>query len=98
VNWNSQPFGTAVNNPASASRTSSIIVGTPAACANSTPNAYVSGWDVTPDVQAFVNGTAINNGWMIRDDVEDGAGDTVQFANSTQGLATASPQLIVTYR
>jgi hypothetical protein len=70
ITWNNQPFGTTLNNPASASRTASSNIGA-APCTNTGVNAYTTGWDVTADLAAFVAGTATNNGWMIRDDVED---------------------------
>jgi hypothetical protein len=34
------------------------------------PNRFVS-WDVTSDVQAFVQGIAPNNGWLVKDEKED---------------------------
>jgi len=98
ITWNNQPFGTAVNNPASASRTSSSNIGA-APCAITSVNAYTTGWDVTADVAAFVAGTATNNGWMIRDDVEN-ASTTIRtttfYARETNSVASA--QLIVDYK
>src|SRR5215208_5746099 len=42
LTWNNQPFGTTINNPATASRTDSFDVGTPSACENKAAG-YVSG-------------------------------------------------------
>lgn len=99
VTWNNQPFGTTLNNPASGSATSSTTVGAGSGCANTTLNSYISGWDVTTDVQAFVDGTATNRGWMVRDDSEGSAtARSIAFASSNLNNASDSPQLIVTYR
>lgn len=95
VTWNNQPFGTSINNPPTASRTSSINVGT-APCQNSTINQYVSGWNVTTDVQAFMTGTA-NNGWMIRDDVENSGTARTSIFYAKNANTIAAPQLIVNY-
>jgi hypothetical protein len=97
ITWNNQPFGTSVNNPASGSRTSSFSVG-PAACGN-TATGYVTGGDVTADVQAFVSSTATNFGWMIRDDVENASTTArdAQYAPRETNVLTASPQLVITY-
>ena len=97
ITWNNQPFGTSLNNPASASRTSSINVGA-APCQNQTNNTYISGWDVAADVQAYVNGTATNYGWMVRDDVENSAtARTGSFATKNANFLVAAPQLVVNY-
>ena len=98
LTWNNQPFGTATNNPASASRTSSINVGNGLGCQNSSASQYVTGWDVTTDVSAFVTGTA-NYGWMIRMDLENSspARSTAYVAREANN-ANRSPQLIVDYR
>ena len=97
LTWNNQPFGTSINNPASGSRTSSLDVGA-SPCQNSASTQYVTGWAVAADVQAFVSGTATNNGWMIRDDVE-GSSTTRTGTYSTKNLGTLAraPQLVVTY-
>jgi len=96
ITWNTQPFGTTVNNPATASRTDSFDVGSPGGCENATVG-YVSGANVTADVAAFVTGTA-NYGWMLRDDAEN-SGTTRTITFSTKELATLAqaPQLVVTY-
>lgn len=98
VTWNSQPFGTAINNPPAASRTDSFNVGAPAGCENLTNNGYVTGADVTADVAAFVAGSATNRGWMLRDDVEGSAtARTWTAASKNLGTLARAPQLIVTY-
>jgi hypothetical protein len=97
ITWNNQPFGTTINNPAQSLRQSSLTIGTPAGCQN-TAGGYVGGWDVTPDVQSFVAGTVTNNGWMIRDDVENSATAFLQgYASKSVNSTVAMPQLLVTY-
>ena len=97
ITWNNQPFGTSINNPPSIQRTASMNVGA-APCANSTNNAYVTGWNVTTDVAAFVAGTATNSGWMIRDDVEGSATSrNARYVSSEANQPPQGPQLIVTY-
>jgi hypothetical protein len=94
--WSNQPFGTSINNPPTASRTSSSNIGA-APCTNTADNVYTSGWDVTSDVRAFVTGT-VNNGWMIRDDIENSGSTarTTTFYSSDTG-SIASAQLIINY-
>jgi hypothetical protein len=90
ITWANQPSS-------SASPTSSAVVGALLGCTNGTPLAYV-GWDVTADVQAFADGTATNNGWVVRDRTEGAA--VVQaavFASRNNGVAAAAPLLTVTY-
>lgn len=98
LTWNNQPFGTAINNPASATATDTFQAGTPAGCANRTTGTYLTGASVTTDVAAFVAGSATNNGWMLRDDVE-GAATTVTITVSGKELGTVAqvPQLVVVY-
>jgi len=96
VTWNTQPFGTAINNPATASRTSSITIGT-APC-GTTAVGYGAGWDVKADVTAFVAGSATNRGWMIRDDVENsGTSRQTRYTSTQSGTATQAPQLLIVY-
>ena len=97
ITWNNQPFGTSSNNPPSGQRTDSIDVGA-APCQNSTTGAYVSGWDVATDVQAFVSGTATNYGWMIRDDVESSSTTrTSTYTTKDANVLARAPQLVVVY-
>lgn len=97
ITWNNQPFGTTINNPPTAQRTASLDVGA-SPCQNSTNTQYVSGWDVTTDVAAFVAGTATNDGWMIRDDVEGSVPTrTGTYSSKNLGTLSRSPQLVVGY-
>jgi len=97
ITWNTQPFGTTLNNPATASRTDSFDAGSVAGCQNLAAG-YVTGADVTTDVAAFVAGSATNNGWMIRDDTENSVTTrTATFSAKNLGTLAQAPQLIVTY-
>src|SRR5438132_4592744 len=98
ITWNNQPFGTAINNPPTASRSGSFTVGTPAGCQNLATGAYLVGGTVTSDVAAFVAGSVTNFGWMLRDDAE-GSATTRTMTFSSKELATVgqAPQLVVTY-
>lgn len=97
ITWNGQPFGTAINNPPAASRTTSFTVGTPAGCGHRVAG-YLSGVSVTADVAAFVSGSATNFGWMIRDDVEaTSPARTTTFSSKDLGTISQAPQLIVSY-
>ncbi|HEY8178535.1 MAG TPA: DNRLRE domain-containing protein [Candidatus Limnocylindria bacterium] len=98
LTWNNQPFGAAINNPATASRTGTFDVGTPVGCQNRTANAYVVGGTVTTDVAAFVAGSSTNFGWMLRDDAEGSAtARTTTFSAKNLGTAAQGPQLVITY-
>lgn len=98
LTWNNQPFGTAINNPATGSRTGTFSVGTPVGCQNQSTGAYVTGGTVTTDVAKFVAGTATNFGWMIRDDTEGSATTrTATFAAKELGTVAQEPQLVITY-
>jgi hypothetical protein len=98
ITWNNEPFGTAINNPPTASRTGSFTVGTAAGCVNQNTGAYVTGATATSDVASFVAGGATNFGWMIRDDVENSAtGRTESFSTKDLGTVAQAPQLVVTY-
>jgi hypothetical protein len=98
LTWNNQPFGAAINNPATASRTGTFDVGTPVGCQNRTNNSYVVGGTVTTDVAAFVAGSSTNFGWMLRDDAEGSAtARTTTFSAKNLGTAAQGPQLVITY-
>jgi len=99
ITWNNQPFGNAINSPASGTRTDSITVGSGAGCTIGSAAQYVP-WNVTTNVGNFVSGGATNFGWMIRDDAEgaNGAGFTVTFSTSNAASVPQAPQLVVTYR
>ena len=97
ITWNTQPFGTALNNPASASASDTFTVGTPAGCTNQAA-AYITDGDVTTDVTAFVASPATNFGWMLRDDVESSAtARTATFSAKELGTLAREPQLVVSY-
>ena len=97
ITWNNQPFGTTLNNPATASRTGSFGTGAVSGCQNLAVG-YAAGADVTADVSVFVAGTATNNGWMIRDDTENSAtARTTTFSAKNLGTLAQTPQLVVTY-
>jgi len=98
ITWNNQPFGTAINNPPTASRSGSFTVGTPAGCQNQATGVYLVGGTVTSDVAAFVAGSATNFGWMLRDDTEGSATTrTVTFSSKELATVGQAPQLVVTY-
>ena len=97
LTWNNQPFGTAINNPPTGSRSGTFSVGTPVGCQNRVAG-YVTGGTVTSDVASFVAGSVTNFGWMIRDDTE-GSGTTRTSTFSAKELANVAqePQLVITY-
>lgn len=97
LTWNNQPFGTALNNPPTASRTGTFSVGTAAGCQNQTAGTYVTGGTVTSDVALFVAGTSTNFGWMIRDDAEGPPPRTATFSAKEGGTVAQAPQLVITY-
>jgi hypothetical protein len=99
ITWNNQPFGTAINNPASGTRMDSITVGSGAGCTIGSAAQYVP-WNVTTNVANFISGGATNFGWMIRDDAEgaNGLGFAVTFSTSDAGTVPQAPQLVVTYK
>jgi hypothetical protein len=98
ITWNNQPFGSAINNPASGSASDTFAIGIPVGCQNATANVFIVGATMTSDVAAFVAGTATNFGWMLRDDVEGSASIlTSTFSAKNLGTASQAPQLVVTY-
>jgi hypothetical protein len=86
LTWNNQP-GVA----ASATATTTVCT------AGSCNNKYYS-VAVTPDVAAFVAGTAVNRGWRISDSVE---GSTLlyetAFRTKDQNSAATAPELVIVY-
>lgn len=54
-------------------------------------------WDITGDVQAFVNGTLTNNGWLIKDTVEDDSQDYWFFDSKEAANASYRPYLLIDY-
>jgi hypothetical protein len=98
ITWNNQPFGTAINNPPTSERSGVFSVGTPVGCQNRTTGTYVIGATVTGDVAAFASGEIGNEGWMLRDDVEDSSTTRTEvFSAKELALASQAPQLVVTY-
>lgn len=81
ITWSAQP---AVAGSATASAT------TPSSPACMT-------WDVAADVQAWVNGTATNYGWRVKDQTEDGANLLSRFRTHESALVAERPTLDVTY-
>jgi hypothetical protein len=97
ITWNNQPFGTAINNPSSASATDTFGAGTPVGCENRTTGTYMTGANPTADVAAWVAG-ATNNGWMLRDDVEGSATARTETVSAKQlSQILQAPQLVITY-
>lgn len=97
LTWNTQPSGTAINTPASATATDTFTAGSLAGCQN-TAAGYLTGITVTPDVAAWVAGSATNNGWLLRDDVEGSAtARTLTMTSKNANILAQAPQLVVTY-
>ncbi len=97
VTWNNQPFGPAVNNPASGARTDSFDVGTSGGCENNQPDTYIVGADVLADVAGFAAG-GTNRGWMLRHDDEDVNPErTITFASKENGVVGEAPQLVISW-
>jgi hypothetical protein len=98
LTWVNQPFGTTLNNPASGTAVDTFTLGTPAGCQNQATGIYMVGANPTADVAAFVAGSATNNGWMLRDDVEGSAtARTETFSAKDLGTLAQAPQLVITY-
>jgi hypothetical protein len=95
ITWNTQPFGTSLNNPSSGQRTAALQIGN--TCATNNLNGYVTGWNVTPDVNAWVRGTAQNHGWMIRDDAEGVLAAAATYRTREANGVTLDPWLVITY-
>ena len=53
-------------------------------------------WDIPADVQAWVDGSATNNGILIKDETEGPKGKS-EFASKENGTAANRPKLVVTY-
>jgi hypothetical protein len=83
VTWNNQPS-------TAATPTSSTTTGT-------AKDVWRS-WSVGPDVQSFVNGSATNNGWRVRDTQESSAASIEsKFGSKEYGVTTQRPKLTVVY-
>jgi len=81
INWNNQPA-------VSGTVTGTITVPSTASCVS---------WSVTGDVQAWVNGTATNNGWRVSDQSENATGTNTKYATREHGTSSVRPKLDVTY-
>jgi hypothetical protein len=83
LTWNNQP-GVA------GAQTASVGTGT--------TSGVTLSWNVLSDVQAFVSGTATNNGWRINDQTESsGTTRSGTFATRETGTASQRPSLTITY-
>jgi len=81
--WNNQA-------PVAAVATSSATTGT-------TPGTTIE-WPVTADVKSFLDGTASNHGWRIRDaDETDPAGVGAAFSSREHATASQRPVLTIAY-
>ncbi len=78
IHWNNQPAG-------SGSDTDVVVTGNIA-------NIWLP-FDVTSDVVGFVTGVFDNNGWVIRDQVEDGAVQNVRFRSRNYSALEVRPTL-----
>lgn len=55
-------------------------------------------WDVVADVNSFVNGSLVNDGWRIADSVESSStARTATFSSAEHGTASQRPRLTITY-
>jgi hypothetical protein len=83
ITWTNQPA-------VAASATATVATGTTAS--------VTLLWNVTADVQAFLDGTASNFGWRIKDQTEDSAtARTGQFRSAEYTTVSQRPALDVTY-
>ncbi len=75
------------------------VAGISASAATGSTNGVWIEWDLTADVQAFVNGSYPNNGWRINDAQPDSAAKKVAKYDSREtARGPDAPQLVVTYR
>jgi acid phosphatase type 7 len=78
------------NQPAVAGVTSIVATGT-------TSDVRLE-WNVAADVQAFVSGSATNNGWRISDQTEGAAtSPESKFASAEHGTSAWQPRLLLAY-
>ncbi len=80
VTWNNQPT---FNGTAAASATASSGGGTVT-------------WDVTSEVTAFLSGSAVNYGWLVKDSVDSTIAEVV-YGSDENGTPSSRPQLEVIY-
>lgn len=82
ITWNTQP----------------AVVGVTSTVATGTTGSVRLQWNVATDVQAFVSGSATNNGWRISDQTENAAASPEsKFASDEHGTAAWRPTLVVGY-
>lgn len=77
--WNGGTFG---------AETSAVLI------TNNMVNQWIE-FDVTSDVQAFLNGTANNYGWLIKKTGDESLNGSVEFASREAG--TNLPELILSF-
>jgi hypothetical protein len=65
--------------------------------ATGTTNGVTLQWSVATDVQAFVNGSATNNGWRISDTDESGIISSQEGRFGSSEAASNRPQLVIVY-
>lgn len=80
LTWNNQPA-------ISSTVTGTIVVPSTATCVT---------FNVTSDVQAWVNGTT-NNGWRLNEQNEGSGGGNAKYATRENGSSSTRPKLDVTY-
>lgn len=54
-------------------------------------------WDVTPDVQDFVDGSLTNHGWWLIGDMTVGSGSAKRFRGSDHATVANRPKLTIEY-
>jgi hypothetical protein len=97
ITWNSQPFGTALNNPPAGSRSTSFTLGSNGSCQFQNESGSLTA-TLTSDVQSFISASTANLGWMMRDDAEDSTVSEIGTLTAKEaGVIAEAPQLIVTY-
>ncbi|HYA01273.1 MAG TPA: DNRLRE domain-containing protein [Candidatus Binatia bacterium] len=105
MTWAGQPAGgnynNPPNNPPTVAPSGLATVGPGCGAGGVTAPGYVA-WTVTSDVQGFVSGTIVNDGWMIRDDVEQQGTSTTANQATLEGgaagvVATEAPELVISY-
>jgi len=85
LTWNNQPS-------VAGSPTDTVTICSGGACNNQ----YYA-WTVTPDVAAWLAGTAANYGWRVSDAAEGLSNAEAQFRTWNEGRAEHGPQLVIVY-
>ncbi|MCP4710776.1 MAG: DNRLRE domain-containing protein, partial [Planctomycetes bacterium] len=78
------------------------VTGSPSTEATGSSDDVWLEWDVTSDVQLFVNGTSNNHGWRIRDSAESSSGSIEAYFRSREYGTTPTeqafrPELVIDY-